>query len=107
MGQIDARVGWNAEIKTQWKSRLLQLPPELGGSAGGHAVSEVEDWGYVSRTIRTRLEPIPLVSIALTLLDAILLGALEILILLLAGDALNALIVVVLVGSADGGVGAL
>jgi hypothetical protein len=53
------------------------------------------------------LEPIPSVSIALTLLDAILLGALEILILLLAGDALNALIVVVLVGSADGGVGAL
>lgn len=52
------------------------------------------------------MEPIPSVSIALTLLDAILLGALEILILLLAGDALNALIVVVLVGSADGGVGA-
>lgn len=39
------RDGWNAEIKTQWKGRLLQLPPELGGSAGGHAVSEVEDWG--------------------------------------------------------------
>jgi hypothetical protein len=41
------------------------------------------------------------------LLDAVLLGALEILILLLAGDALNAFIVVVLVGSTDGGVGAL
>ena len=48
-----------------------------------------------------------LISIALTLLDAVLLGALVILILLLAGDALNALVVVVLVGSADGGVGAL
>lgn len=47
MAQVDARVGWNAEIKTQWKSRLLQLPPELGGSASGHAVSEVEDWGVM------------------------------------------------------------
>lgn len=100
-------MGRNAEIKTQWKSRLLQLPPELGGSACGHTVSEVEDWGYVSRTIRTRWEPIRLMSIALTLLDAVLIGALEILILLLTGDALNALIVVVLVGSADGRVGAL
>ena len=70
-------------------------------------MSEVEDWVYVSRTIRTRLEPISLTSVALTLLDAVLLGSLVILILLLAGDALNALIVVVLVGSADGGVGAL
>lgn len=52
MGQIDARVGWNAEIKTQWKSRLLQLPPELGGSAGGHAVSEVEDWGMLVTQLR-------------------------------------------------------
>ena len=52
MGQIDVRVGWNAEIKTQWKSRLLQLPPELGGSAGGHAVSEVEDWGMLVTQLR-------------------------------------------------------
>lgn len=70
--------------------------------------------GYVSRTIRTRWEAIPwfclvpsLIAIALTLLDAVLLGALVILILLLAGNALNALVVVVLVRSADGGVGAL
>jgi hypothetical protein len=70
--------------------------------------------GYVSRTIRTQWEGVPwfflapsLIAIALTLLDAVLLGALVILILLLAGDALNALVVVVLVRSADGGVGAL
>ena len=43
-GRIDARVGWNAKIKTQWKSRLLQLLPELRSSAGSDAVSEVEDW---------------------------------------------------------------
>ena len=44
----------------------------------------------------------------LTLLNAILLGALVVLTLLfLAGDTLNALIVVVLVGGALGGVGAL
>lgn len=48
-----------------------------------------------------------MIAIVLTLLNAVLLGALVILILLLAGDALNALIVVVLVGSTDGGVGAL
>lgn len=70
--------------------------------------------GYVSRTIRTRWDAVPWfclvpssIAIALTLLDAVLLGALVILILLQAGDALNALVVVVLVRSADGGVGAL
>lgn len=55
--------------------------------------------------------PIPrdLISMGkLTLLNAILLGALVVLTLLfLAGDTLNALIVVVLVGGALGGVGAL
>jgi TRAP-type mannitol/chloroaromatic compound transport system permease large subunit len=41
----------------------------------------------------------------LTLLNAVLLGTLEVLILLLLHDTLNALIVVVLVGGALGGVG--
>jgi hypothetical protein len=43
----------------------------------------------------------------LTLLNAVLLGTLVVLILLLAGDTLDALVEVVLVGSALGGVGAL
>jgi hypothetical protein len=43
----------------------------------------------------------------LTLLNAVLLGALVVLILLLAGDTLDALVEVVLVGSALSGVGAL
>lgn len=43
----------------------------------------------------------------LTLLNTVLLGTLEVLILLLAGDALDTLVVVVLVGGALGGVGAL
>ena len=43
----------------------------------------------------------------LTLLNTVLLGALVVLILLLAGDALNTLVVVVLVGGALSGVGAL
>lgn len=44
---------------------------------------------------------------SLTLLDAVLLGTLVVLILLLAGDALDALVEVVLVGGALSGVGAL
>jgi hypothetical protein len=44
--------------------------------------------------------------VALTLLDTVLLGALVVLVLLLLGDALNALVVVVLVGGTLGGVGA-
>lgn len=43
----------------------------------------------------------------LTLLNAVLLGALVVLILLLASDALDALVEVVLEGGALGGVGAL
>lgn len=77
-------------------------------------MSEVEDWvmlvaqsGLDGRQFVGFFLVPSLIAIALTLLDAVLLGALVILILLLAGDALNALIVVVLVGSADGGVGAL
>jgi hypothetical protein len=47
-------------------------------------------------------------SKALTLLNTVLLGTLEVLtLLLLAGDALDALVVVVLVRGADSGVGAL
>jgi hypothetical protein len=45
--------------------------------------------------------------LVLTLLDTVLLGTLVVLILFLAGDAFNALVEVVLVGSALGGVGAL
>lgn len=43
----------------------------------------------------------------LTLLDAVLLGTLVVLVFLLAGNALNALVEVVLVGGALGGVGTL
>lgn len=43
----------------------------------------------------------------LTLLNAVLLGTLEVGVLLLSGDTLNALVVVVLVRGALGGVGAL
>lgn len=52
---------------------------------------------------RFRIEP----RMSLTLLDTVLLGTLVVLILLLAGDALDALVEVVLVGGALSGVGAL
>lgn len=97
---------------------LFQLPPELRGSAGSHTVSEVEDWsnlcqlhvlGVVKRDQSMDVSFVRQFKFnALTLLDTVLFGTLEVLTLfLLAGDALNALVVVVLVRGASGGVGAL
>jgi hypothetical protein len=72
-------------------SRLSELLEELGRGACGCAVGEVEDITLAIACLTGRI---------LTFLDAVLVG-LAVLLLLL-GDALDALVVVVLVGSTLG-----
>lgn len=114
--------GWAWSLRTrnavrrEFAIRLFELPPELGGGTGGGTVGEVEDWGLMLAT-HTSSSGTCMVGVAgldgdyvagrLTLLNAVLLGALVVLILLLAGDTLDALVEVVLEGGALGGVGAI
>jgi hypothetical protein len=55
--RVDAGTYSDADVNVKVR-RLLELPPELGGSTGGGAVGEVEDWDGVSRTIRIRWQTI-------------------------------------------------
>lgn len=80
-----------------FEGSLLQLGPELGCGALSRTVGKVEDCRSCLSVFRPHFSMFGLLlrgRLQLTLLDAVLLGTA--LILLLAGDALDALIVVVL-----------
>lgn len=83
---------------------LIKRSPELRRGAVGGTVGEVED--YSKRKLAAILDFRHYMH-ALTLLDTVLLGALVVLVLLLLGNALDTLFVVVLVGGALSGVGAI